>query len=165
MNGFQDTYKRQNCCFLGFAQVFSQLYVQKNCQNGIILKQLLYCRLCNCVHGHIDDPPTLLSTFSLRSLYLLSTVYVTHVMNYLRPSTVFPYCKRWKAGRDMGTRLSGEVKWGNTKYMSNNHVVSFSNTTTHGLVNYHPQVYMVVRPKSSGDLVSSYYIYINYIGM
>ena len=38
MNGFQDTYKRQNCCFLGFAQVFSQLYVQKNCQNGIILK-------------------------------------------------------------------------------------------------------------------------------
>jgi len=38
VNGFQDTYKCQNCCFLGFAQVFSQLYVQKNCQNGLILK-------------------------------------------------------------------------------------------------------------------------------
>ena len=27
--------------------------------------------------------------------------YVTHVMNYSRPSTAFPYCKRWKAEQDL----------------------------------------------------------------
>ena len=28
-----------------------------------------------------------------------SPPYITHVVNYLRPSTAFPYCKRQKAGR------------------------------------------------------------------
>ena len=31
--------------------------------------------------------------------------YVTHVINYPRPSPAFPYCKLWKAGRGLGTRL------------------------------------------------------------
>ena len=41
----------------------------------------------------------------LSPLYLLSTLYVTHVMNYSRPSTAFLYCKWWKAGWGLGTRL------------------------------------------------------------
>ena len=41
----------------------------------------------------------------LSPLYLLSTLYVTHVIKYSRPSTAFPYCKRRKAGRGLGTRL------------------------------------------------------------
>ena len=41
----------------------------------------------------------------LSPLYLLSTLYVTHVIKYSRPSTTFPYCKRWKAGRGLGTRV------------------------------------------------------------
>ena len=31
--------------------------------------------------------------------------YVTHVIYYTRPSPAFPYCKRWKAGWGLGTRL------------------------------------------------------------
>ena len=38
---------------------------------------------------------------SLPSLYH----YVTHVIKYSRPSTAFPYFKRRKAGRGLGTRL------------------------------------------------------------
>ena len=38
-------------------------------QNKLLLKHgYVYCRLCNCEHGYIDDPPTLnliLSSFSL----------------------------------------------------------------------------------------------------
>ena len=41
----------------------------------------------------------------LSPLYLLSTLYVTHVIKYSRPSTTFPYFKRRKAGRGLGTRL------------------------------------------------------------
>ena len=41
----------------------------------------------------------------LSPLYLLSTLYIIHLRNYSRPSTAFPYCKRQKAGRGLGTRL------------------------------------------------------------
>ena len=41
----------------------------------------------------------------LSPLYLLSTLYVTHVMNYSRPSTAFPYSKQHKAWRGLGTWL------------------------------------------------------------
>ena len=37
----------------------------------------------------------------LSPFYLLSTLHVTHVINYSRPSPAFPYCKRWKAGRGL----------------------------------------------------------------
>ena len=53
------------------------------------------------VHGHINDPPTLNYVLST----LLSTLYVTHVINYSRPSPAFLFCKRWKAGWGLGTRL------------------------------------------------------------
>ena len=42
----------------------------------------------------------------LKKLKKKHFLYVTHVINYSRPSTAFPYCKRWKAGRGLGTRLS-----------------------------------------------------------
>ena len=46
------------------------------------------------------------STYTqLSPLYLLSTLYITHVINYSRPSTAFPHYKWWKAGRGLGTRL------------------------------------------------------------
>ena len=41
----------------------------------------------------------------LSPLYLCSTLYVTHVIKKTRPSPAFPYCKRRKAERDLGTRL------------------------------------------------------------
>ena len=41
----------------------------------------------------------------LSPLYLLSILYVTHVIKYSRPSTAFPYFKRRKAVRGLGTRL------------------------------------------------------------
>ena len=41
----------------------------------------------------------------LSPLYPSLYPYVTHVMNYSRPSTDFPYCKRQKAGWGLGTRL------------------------------------------------------------
>ena len=39
-------------------------------------------------------------TIHLHPLYLLSTLYmyVTHMINYSRPSTAFLYCKQWKVG-------------------------------------------------------------------
>ena len=37
----------------------------------------------------------------LSPLYPSLYPYVTHVINYTRPSTAFPYCKRRKAGRGL----------------------------------------------------------------
>ena len=42
----------------------------------------------------------------LSPLYPSLYPYVTHVINYSRPSPAFPYWKRRKAGRGLGTRLS-----------------------------------------------------------
>ena len=44
----------------------------------------------------------------LSPFYLLSTLHITDVINYSRPSPAFPYCKRWKAGRGLGMRLVHE---------------------------------------------------------
>ena len=41
----------------------------------------------------------------LSPLYPSLYLYVTHVINYPRPSTAFPYCKWRKAGRRLGMRL------------------------------------------------------------
>ena len=46
----------------------------------------------------------------LRPLYPSLYPYVTHVINYSRPSTAFPYCKRRKAGWGLGTRLVTTMK-------------------------------------------------------
>ena len=96
VNGFQGANKHQSCCFLGFAQVFS-VYVKKNCQNFTVNYAIM------CVG-------TSTSTYAqLSPLYLLSILYVTHVMNFPRPSTAFPYCKRRKAAQGLGTKISGQV--------------------------------------------------------
>ena len=42
---------------------------------------------------------------SIKSSLPFSLPYVTHVINYSRPSPAFPYWKRRKAGRGLGTRL------------------------------------------------------------
>ena len=81
--------------FLSFAQAFFGAIVKKkkkkktaliriNCQNGVPLKHsFVYCRLRNYGRGS--------SYAQLSPLYFLSTLYVTHMINYSRPSTAFPY--------------------------------------------------------------------------
>ena len=41
----------------------------------------------------------------LSPLYPSLYQYVTHVINYTRPSPAFPYCKRQKVGRGLQMRL------------------------------------------------------------
>ena len=95
-NGFQGAIKCQGGLFRGFAETFSALIVQnKNCQNQLLLKHCYVCyRLCAWTHRRSAY------AYSIKpSLY----AYVTHVINY--SSTPFPYCKWWKAGRGLRTRL------------------------------------------------------------
>ena len=47
-----------------------------------------------------------LAHVQLKPFYRLSTRDVTHVRKCTRPSPAFPYCKRRKAGRGLGTRLA-----------------------------------------------------------
>ena len=55
--------------------------------------------------------PCLRSIKSSLCSYLLSTLYVTHVIKYFRPSTAFPYSKQRKAGWGLGTKLRKLSKW------------------------------------------------------
>ena len=41
----------------------------------------------------------------LSPLYPSLYPYITHGINYTRPSPTFPYCKQRKAGRGLGTRI------------------------------------------------------------
>ena len=79
------------------------LLFEKNCQNGLLLKNsYVYCQLSvNYVRGHVARS----AYAQLSPLYPSLYPYVTHVMNYSRPSPAFPYWKRRKAGRGLGTRL------------------------------------------------------------
>ena len=72
-------------------------------QNRLPLKHgYVYYRLCNYVRRYVSDPIRLrLIKSYLPSLYL----YVTHVINYSRPSPAFSYCKRRNAGWGLETRL------------------------------------------------------------
>ena len=67
----------------------------------------------------------------LSPLYLLSTLHVTHMIKYTRSSTAFPYFKRQKAGRGLGTRLNtlyafleiflvGPYRWCSDQWRSQN---------------------------------------------
>ena len=77
-SSFPDTITHQGTHFLGFVQIFSALIVKKNCQNGLLLKcSCVCCWLLNYMHGHIDDPPC-----------SISTLYITRVINYSRPTMV-----------------------------------------------------------------------------
>ena len=83
-NGFQGAIKRQGSPFLSFAQVFSALIAETST-----------IRLCS----------SLVTSSSLPSLYPLRHSRI----NYSRASTTFSYCKRRKAGRGLGTRLTTRV--------------------------------------------------------
>ena len=108
-SGFPDTITHQGTHFLGFVQVFSALTVikKKPCQNGLLLKcSCVCCRSLNYMHGHIDDLPC-----------SISTLYVTRVINYSRP-TMVPLCSHilqaTKGGWGLGTRLAlyvGMIAW------------------------------------------------------
>ena len=57
---WQGVRKCQGSPFLSFAQGFSALIFQINCQNKVSLKHgFVYCRLRKYGHRHIDDLPTL----------------------------------------------------------------------------------------------------------
>jgi len=66
------------------------------------LRVLSIMQLRACVHRRS-------SYAQLSPLYLLSTLYITHVIKYPRPSTAFLYCKRRKAGWGLGTRLAWAI--------------------------------------------------------
>ena len=91
---------------------FSKLYSSLLCgycsnklpERGPTKHCFVNCRLRNYGCGHMHRRSAYAQLSSLY-LYLLSTLYVTHVIKYSRPSTAFPYCKRRKAGRGLGTRL------------------------------------------------------------
>ena len=42
----------------------------------------------------------------------------THVINYSRLSPTFPYCKQWKAGQGLGTRLDLRLVCYSTQYIT-----------------------------------------------
>ena len=73
------------CCIL----------LQKSCQNGLVPKHdYVYYRLCNYVCGS-----QWWSAYAqLSPLYLLSTLNITDVINYFKPSHTSMYCKRQKVG-------------------------------------------------------------------
>ena len=78
---------------------------KKNCQNGLLLKtQLRVLSIIDQLHVWALQRS---AYAQLSPLYPSLYSYVTHVINYPMPSPTFsPYCKRWKAGWGLGTRLS-----------------------------------------------------------
>ena len=94
--------------FLAFAQVFSVLIVR---QNGLLLKNSL--RVLSIIDQLRAWAHRRSAYAQLSPLYPSVYPYVTHVINYSRPSPAFLYWKRRKAGRGLGTRLveqSGQNK-------------------------------------------------------
>ena len=90
--------------FPGIAQAFSALVVQKKTlpeRAGSYLNTAMFT--VDYATTHVGTLTICLCLMS--PLYFLSTLYVTHTINYSRPSPVFPYCKQWKAGQGLGTRL------------------------------------------------------------
>ena len=62
---------------------------------------------------HVVVPVLFLQFWALCTQAQLNLFYhpfypdITHVRKDTRPSPAFPYCKLWKAGRGLGTRLGG----------------------------------------------------------
>ena len=66
----------KKCQGQGLLKPFKDLFFKKPYQNGLLLQHgCVYCRLRNYVCEHLNNQPTL-------NYYLLSTLYVTHVINY-----------------------------------------------------------------------------------
>ena len=87
--------------FLAFAQVFAYCSRKKNCQNRLLLKNSnVYCRLwINYIRAWEHRRP---AYAQLSPLYPSLYPYVTQFQALSR----FPYWKRRKAGRGLGTRLA-----------------------------------------------------------
>ena len=91
--------------FLGFAQALSASIVWMNLPEQAPTHGNVYCWLHNYVHGCTSTMCLRSIKPSLPFLYpLCLSYYVTHMINYSRPSTAFLYCKRLKAGQDFETR-------------------------------------------------------------
>ena len=65
----------------------------------------IYCQLRHRLHDHGCGHTSKIHLCSIRPLYLLSTLYVIHVINCYWPSPTFPYCKWQKSGQLLWTRL------------------------------------------------------------
>ena len=106
---FKVLLQRQGGPFVVLLKLSLCLLFKKNYHNGLLLLKtrlpVLSIMQLTCVGTSMIRLHSIKS--SLRSLYLLSTLYVTHVINYSRPSTAFPYCKQWKGGWGLGRRLGG----------------------------------------------------------
>ena len=88
-----------------FSKLCSSLLIRINCQNGVPTPT--EARLCVLSITQLRVWARRRSAYAqLSPLHLLSTLYVTHVIKYSRPSTAFPYCKRRKAGQGLGMRLA-----------------------------------------------------------
>ena len=88
------------------------LIIRKNCQNGLLLKKQL--RVLSIIDQLRAWAHRRSAYAQLSPLYPSLYPYVTHVINYPRPSPAFPYCKRRKAGRGLGTRLANNstvISW------------------------------------------------------
>ena len=88
-NGFWGVIKCQGGPFLSFAQAFSALIVRINCQNGVTCSIKARLRVQSITQlrawAHRRSAYAQLSP-----LYLLSTLYITHVIKYTRPSWAGP---------------------------------------------------------------------------
>ena len=88
--------------FPSLCSSFLCAYCSKNCQNGFLLKNSYVLSIIDQLRAWAHR----LSAYAqLSPLYPSLYPYVTHVINYSRPSPAFPYWKRRKAGRGLGTRL------------------------------------------------------------
>ena len=113
---------------VGFAQVFSVLIVRKNKLPEWAPTKTWLCVLS--IDSQLRAWAHRWSAYAqLSPLYpsLYPYMYITHVITYPRPSTAFPYCKRCKAGRGLGTRLLVSVSAGTSLVASSKEHCTVSN--------------------------------------
>ena len=95
VNGFQETPRRPfpRVCSSLFSAHFSRKTLPEQAPTTTRLRVLTIMQLRAWASWQS-------ASAQLSPLYLLSTLYVTHVINYSRPSTAFPYCKckAWERG-------------------------------------------------------------------
>ena len=99
-NGFQGAIKRQDGLFL--ASFLCAYCSKKLPERAPTKKQLRVLSIVDQLRAWAHRRS---AYAQLSPLYPSLYPYVTHMINYTRPSPTFPYCKRRKAGRGLGTRL------------------------------------------------------------
>ena len=118
MRTYSLTWQTDRCLALKvllIAEVFSALIVRKTAKRLLLKYRVWLARLlaaCTVNQLRAWAPRqsayaqwSPLYPFLYPSLYPSLYPYVTHVINYTRPSLSFPYCKRRKAGQGLGMRL------------------------------------------------------------